>query len=74
MNTIPSRKPIKMQINRDINPFLIPLFLNSLSPIRHPKVLAKTGPMIGETSIEATMTTELSSSSPKRAMKQAKKR
>ena len=72
MKSNPQRSPVRIQSIRDTNPFLIPLFLSFLSEITQPNSIAKIGPIIGDTSIEATITTELSESKPNRAIKLAK--
>ena len=72
MNKNPKKNPVKIHRMMDTNPFFIPLFLNLLSEITQPNIMANIGPIIGDTSIEATITTVLSSSKPRRAIKQAK--
>ena len=68
----PKRNPIPVHIKIDMNPFFMPLFLKFVSATIHPKIIAKIGPITGDTSIDATMTTELSINKPNRAMKLAK--
>ena len=57
-----------MQINSENSSTLIPSFIILLSIKTQPKMPAKMGPMIGDTSIEAVKTTPLLKRSPKAAM------
>ena len=59
---------MRMQIKSEHSSTLIPNFINFLSIKTQPKMPAKMGPMIGDTSMEAVKTTLLSKRSPRAAM------
>ena len=63
---IPYTKPMSTQIISDITSYFIPRFLSGLSEITAPKIPANIGPIIGETNMDATVTTELFSTKPKK--------
>ena len=68
LNISPSTNPMKIIKRSDIASCFMPLFLNSLSDITLPNIPPKIGPMIGDTNIDATRTTELFSTKPKKAI------
>ena len=51
---------------------LIPLFLKRVSEMTAPKIPATTGPIIGETNMDATRITVLSSNKPKKEIRAAR--
>lgn len=64
MATTPIANPTQMQIKSEMSSVFKPNHINLVLLITLPKVRAKTGPIIGETSMLATMDTVLLTARP----------